>query len=199
MFWKYRKKDLVSVSGWAFSPRVLAGRQFLRGVSSVGRAFAWHAKGQRFESATLHHFLSRKWPLSSLKVVNAGRLVRFFSLMELVGKDLAIACARAAEDIQALDIQLLDVSEVSTITDYMVICSGNSMPHLKAVIREIEKAMAEAAGAKPHYTDGNADSRWVVLDYIDVMVHVMMEESRELYSLEKLWGDAIMIDWSESQ
>ncbi len=134
---------------------------------------------------------------------DAVRLVRIFSLhyslsMELVGKDLAIACARAAEDIQALDIQVLEVSEVSTITDFMVICSGNSLPHLRAVIREIDKAMLENANAKPRFTDGNADSRWVVLDYIDVMVHVMTEESRELYSLEKLWGDAVSVDWQDT-
>ena len=115
--------------------------------------------------------------------------------MELVGKDLAIACAKAAQDIQAEDIRVLDVSEVSTITDYIVVCSGNSMPHLRAVIREIEKNVREGSESSPHARDGNADSRWVVLDYIDVMVHVMSEESRELYSLEKLWGDSEDVEW----
>ena len=118
--------------------------------------------------------------------------------MELVGKDLAIACARAAEDIQAENIRVLDVSEVSTITDFIVVCSGNSMPHLRAVIREIEKNVRENSQSSPHATDGNADSRWVVLDYIDVMVHVMSEESRDQYQLEKLWGDAEDIEWQDA-
>lgn len=110
--------------------------------------------------------------------------------MEKTGKDLALACALAARDIRAEDVRVMDVRDVSTVTDFMVIASGNSMPHLRAVLREVDSEVAEKCGARPQFSEGKADSRWVVLDYIDVMVHVMLEESRELYSLEKLWGDA---------
>lgn len=110
--------------------------------------------------------------------------------MEKTGKDLALACGTAARDIRAEDVRIMDVRDVSTVTDFMVIASGNSMPHLRAVLREIDREVSETCGAKPQFTDGKADSRWVVLDYIDVMVHVMLEETRDLYSLEKLWGDA---------
>jgi len=113
----------------------------------------------------------------------------------VVGKELALACARAAYDVKAESIVLLDLRGVSSLTDYMVICSGMSMPHLKAVMRDVSNALIEKHHVKPTYFDGNIDTKWVVLDYVDVMVHVMHEEARELYGLEELWGDAKQIDW----
>jgi len=110
---------------------------------------------------------------------------------------LAKACAKAAYDIQAEDIKVIDLRGISTITDFLVICSGTSMPHLKAVMRDIEIDVAEHRKEKPHYSEGKADSRWVILDYIDVMVHVMHEEMRSLYNLEGLWGDGKEIDLSD--
>lgn len=106
------------------------------------------------------------------------------------GEELAIACAKAAEEIQAEDIRVFDLRGLSSITDYMIVCSGNSMPHLKAVIREIAKSLLGEHSVKPTYQDGNADAQWVVLDYVDVMVHVLTEDMRDIYGLEELWGDA---------
>ena len=115
--------------------------------------------------------------------------------MPVEGQDLAVACARAAEEILAEDIKILDLQGISSLTDFMVICSGNSMPHLKAILREVEAKVHGFTEAKPLYTEGRADSRWVVLDYVDVMVHIMHGEMRKLYALEDLWGDASMIQW----
>ena len=109
---------------------------------------------------------------------------------------MAIACAKAADDIQAEDIQVFDLRGLSSLTDYMIVCSGMSMPHLKAVLRDVSATLLEDHGVKPTYSDGNADAKWVVLDFVDVMVHVMHEEMRELYGLEELWGDAKLVDWS---
>ena len=106
------------------------------------------------------------------------------------GKELALACAKAAGEIQAEDIRVFDLRGLSTLTDFMVLCSGNSMPHLRAVLRDVRAHVEEWTGERPVNAEGNADSRWVVLDYIDVMVHVMHEEMREFYDLETLWGDA---------
>ncbi len=117
------------------------------------------------------------------------------SPMPVEGQDLAVACARAAEEILAEDIKILDLQGISSLTDFMVICSGNSMPHLKAILREVEAKVHGFTEAKPLYTEGRADSRWVVLDYVDVMVHIMHGEMRKLYALEDLWGDASMIQW----
>lgn len=114
------------------------------------------------------------------------------------GRELAIACAKAAEEIQAENIRVLDVKGLSTLTDYLVICTGNSMPHLKAVLRDIEKHLRERSGAEPLQTEGKSHSRWVVLDYVDVMIHVMLEDVREMYALEDLWGDAKEVAWHES-
>lgn len=111
------------------------------------------------------------------------------------GLELAIACARAADEIQAEDIRVWDLQGISTVTDFIVVCCGNSMPHLRAVMRDVEKDVFEWTGVRPVNAEGKADSRWVVLDYIDVMVHVMHGELRELYGLERLWGDAKEVAW----
>lgn len=118
--------------------------------------------------------------------------------MAMVGEDLAKACVKAAEEIQAENIRVWDMREVSNLTDFMIVCSGSSMPHLRAIIREVGGIVERAAGSRPAFTDGKADSRWVVLDYIDVMVHVMHEEMRDFYGLEELWSGAKELEWSES-
>jgi len=80
----------------------------------------------------------------------------------------------------------------------MIVCSGSSMPHLRAIIREVAGIVESEHGTKPVNSEGKADSRWVVLDYIDVMVHVMHEEMREFYGLEELWADAKELEWVET-
>jgi ribosome-associated protein len=117
---------------------------------------------------------------------------------ESKGMELAIACARAADEIQAEDVRILDLRGLSSLTDFMVVCSGSSMPHLKAISREVSKGVSERVGQLPSQTEGKAVTRWVVLDYFDVMVHVLHEEMRELYALEGLWGDAKEVAWSEA-
>ena len=111
------------------------------------------------------------------------------------GMRLAVAAACFAEDIKAEEIVLLDVSEVSSITDFFVICSGTSTPHLKAIAREVRAGMSEEHAVKPSMADGDHESQWVVLDYGIMMVHAFHPEKRDLYALEDLWGDAKKIDW----
>lgn len=117
--------------------------------------------------------------------------------MAIEGKELAIACARAAAEIQAEDIRVLDLTGLSTLTDFMVVCSGTSLPHLRAVMRDVEKSLIEQHDVRPVNAEGNADSRWVVLDYIDVMLHIMHQEMRDLYGLEHIWPNAKEVDWQE--
>ena len=111
---------------------------------------------------------------------------------------MAKACMKAAEDMQAENIRVWDMRGVSNLTDYMIVCSGSSIPHLRAVIREVAGIVEKESGAKPVNSEGKVDSRWVVLDYIDVMVHVMHEEMREFYGLEELWADAKQPEWSQA-
>ena len=115
--------------------------------------------------------------------------------MAIQGEELALACAKAADEIKAEHIRVWDMRGVSNLTDYMVVCSGSSMPQLRAVLREVTDRVAEEHGVKPNSSEGKADTRWVVLDYIDVMVHVMHQELRDFYGLEDLWKDAKEVSW----
>ena len=116
----------------------------------------------------------------------------------IAGQSLALACAKAADDIQAENIRVWDMREVSSITDYMIVCSGSSMPHLRAMLREIARVVHDEHGVRPVNKEGNPEARWVVLDFIDVMVHIMHTEMREYYGLETLWADAVEIDWQKA-
>lgn len=115
--------------------------------------------------------------------------------MAIQGEDLALACAKAADEIKAENIRVWDMRGISNLTDFMVVCSGSSMPQLRAVLRDVAGMVEEEYGVKPAMTEGKADTRWVVLDYIDVMVHVMHQELREYYELEDLWKDAKEVTW----
>ena len=115
----------------------------------------------------------------------------------LTGHDLALACAEAANELKAEDVRIFDLRGISTLTDFMVVCSGNSLPHLKAIVREVEGSVREKGSDPALHTEGKAASRWVVIDFIDVMVHVLDEEFREHYALESLWGDAKEVAWND--
>lgn len=115
--------------------------------------------------------------------------------MAIQGEELALACAKAADDIKADSIRVWDMRGVSNLTDFMVVCSGTSMPQLRAILRDVAQKVEEDHGVKPVNSEGKADTRWVVIDYIDVMVHVMHQELRDYYGLEDLWADAKEIDW----
>jgi ribosome-associated protein len=107
---------------------------------------------------------------------------------------IARSCAQAADNKKGEDILVLDLREISSVADFFVIISGQSEPHLKAIRNEIEdKLKKEGVSAKG--IDGFPQSQWVVMDYIDVLVHVFAKDQREFYALERLWGDAKRIDW----
>lgn len=94
-----------------------------------------------------------------------------------------------ADSKKATEITILDLRGLSTMADFFVICSATSEPHIKAIANEIELKLREK-GAKCHHLDGRPSSNWMVMDYADVIVHVMRENVRERYGLERLWGDA---------
>jgi ribosome-associated protein len=113
------------------------------------------------------------------------------------GREIAVTAARAAADKQAIDVAILDVSNLIVITDYFVICSGSSDRQVKTIVEEVEKAV-RGIGEKPVRREGETDSTWVLLDYIDVVVHVFAQEQREYYDLERLWRDAPRLAWNGS-
>jgi ribosome-associated protein len=105
-------------------------------------------------------------------------------------KKLALLCRDLAENRKAENIAVLDVRAVSSVTDYFVIASGTSEPHLRAITDEITDKLKAEYGLRPRAVDGTLQTAWVVLDFFDVIVHVMRADVRERYNLEGLWGDA---------
>ncbi len=103
---------------------------------------------------------------------------------------LAKLCREAALDKKADDVVLLDLRGISTVADYFLLCSGNSEPHLKAIADEITRRLRDDAGVRPNGRDGHPASRWVVMDYRDILIHIFHPEVRQRYALEQLWGDA---------
>jgi ribosome-associated protein len=108
----------------------------------------------------------------------------------MTGEEIAKLCAKYADDKKAEDIVILDVRGLSPITDYFVICTASSPPHLRAVQNEIDDQMIKEHDQRPRWRDRNFESLWLVLDYGDVMVHIFQQEKREFYGLERLWSDA---------
>jgi ribosome-associated protein len=105
-------------------------------------------------------------------------------------RKLALLCRELADNKKAEDILILDVRGLSSVTDYFVIASGSSEPHLRAIVDEVVDRLREDHDLRPNAIDGTFHTAWVVLDYFDVIVHVMRKDVREHYDLETLWGDA---------
>ncbi len=105
-------------------------------------------------------------------------------------KKLALLCRTLAENKKAENTVILDVRKLSSVTDYFVIASGGSEPHLRANVNEIVDKLREEHQVRPRRVEGGAGAAWQVLDFFDVIVHVMRTDAREKYNLESLWGDA---------
>jgi ribosome-associated protein len=105
-------------------------------------------------------------------------------------KKLALLCRELADNKKAENILVLDVRKLSSVTDYFVIASGTSQPHLRAIVEEIHSQLRDEHDLRPARTEGATTGSWVVLDFFDVIVHVMHAETRKHYDLEGLWGDA---------
>jgi ribosome-associated protein len=117
-------------------------------------------------------------------------------LLEPSGSEIAEIGARAALDIKANNIVTLDLRGLSSVTDFFVICSGNSDTHVEGIADNIQRKLAEN-NVKLWHREGDKRSPWVLLDYIDVIVHVFTEEARGFYDLERLWGDAPKTTYDE--
>jgi ribosome-associated protein len=108
-------------------------------------------------------------------------------------KKLALLCREFADNKKGENIVILDLRELSSVTDYFVIVSGTSEPHLRAIVDEVTDSLREEHDVRPRAVDGTLRTAWVVLDFFDVIMHVMRQDVRDRYDLETLWGDAPMI------
>lgn len=111
-------------------------------------------------------------------------------MLPMDSRKLALLCRELADNKKAEDLVILDVRELSSVTDYFVIVSGTSEPHLRAIADEIADKLREEHALRPHAIDGTFQTAWVVMDFFDVIVHVMRKDVRDRYDLETLWGDA---------
>ena len=109
------------------------------------------------------------------------------------GQALALACRKYADDKKAEGLLVLDVREVSTVTDYFVIATGNSEPHVRAIWTDIAGRLQKDHAVPSAKPEGRRN-QWVVLDYYDVIVHVMLQSVRDEYDLEGLWNDADVVE-----
>lgn len=109
-------------------------------------------------------------------------------------KEIALTAARAMDDKKGLDIRLLEVSEVTTLAEYFLICTGTSNTHVKTLCDAVEEAM-DAAGEPLLSREGHRGGTWVLLDFGSLVVHVFTNEARAFYDLERLWNDATPVNF----
>ena len=103
---------------------------------------------------------------------------------------LATTIAAHAADRKAIDIISLDLRQVAGYTDFFVICSGNTDRQTKAIHDAVHKGLKDEHGLLPRRVEGVSEARWILMDYLDVVVHVFTPEMRSFYRLEQLWGEA---------
>lgn len=106
---------------------------------------------------------------------------------------MALRAAQAADEKKADDVVVLDMGRLTVVTDYFVICSGQTLTQVRAIARAVEEAL-EAEGVRPRRKEG--DARWVLLDYGGTVVHIFHHAEREYYDLERLWADAPRVEWA---
>ena len=112
----------------------------------------------------------------------------------LDSKEIAITCAKIADEKKAQDIVILDVDKISAITDYFVICSAINERQLHAIADDMDKEMKKLSISKLGM-EGYREAKWVLIDYGDFIVHIFDKEIRSYYDLELLWGDAPKVTW----
>lgn len=112
--------------------------------------------------------------------------------------ELALAAAKTAAENGGTDLLVLDMSPHTAIFDYFVIATGTSRRQLHAMSEEIDHCLEDEMNDKRMNIDGYAESRWIVLDYGTVVIHLFEEEARENYALESLWADAKKVDLTET-
>jgi ribosome-associated protein len=112
------------------------------------------------------------------------------STIALTPERIAATVAELAADRKALDIVQLDVREMVSYADYFLICTGRSDRQARAIHDAIHLGMKSAYGLLPRRVEGLTESRWILLDYLDVVVHIFTPETRAYYRLEQLWGEA---------
>ena len=120
---------------------------------------------------------------------------------ELSSHKLACIIARVLDDKLGKNISILNISHVSSLADYFVIVTGDSTPHVKALMEEVKDRIKKLFNRMPVRVENDLKNRWNLLDYGDVVVHILHKEERETYAIEKFWNNAFSIpeeEWREN-
>ena len=105
---------------------------------------------------------------------------------ELISKIIS-----GVEDVKGIDVSLLDLRDIeNTVFSYFIVCSGSSNTHVNAIVRSVQKTVSKGLREKPFHTEGLENSEWVLIDYVNIVVHIFQKHIREYYNIEELWGDA---------
>ncbi|MES2486240.1 MAG: ribosome silencing factor [Bacteroidota bacterium] len=105
--------------------------------------------------------------------------------------DLLANIIKGIEEVKGNDIDILDLREIdNTVCDYFVICNGNSNTQVNAIVHSIQKIVSKELKDKPWHVEGTENGEWVLMDYVNIVVHVFQKHVREYYNIESLWGDA---------
>lgn len=113
------------------------------------------------------------------------------STKNISNDDLLANIIKGIEDVKGADIDILDLREIdNTVCDYFIICNGNSNTQVNAITNSIQKVVSKELKDKPWHVEGSENGEWVLMDYVNVVVHVFQKHIREYYNIEGLWGDA---------
>jgi ribosome-associated protein len=104
--------------------------------------------------------------------------------------ELALAAAARADDKKAQDIVVLDMRELVSYTDHLVVCTGQTPRQTKAIAEEIRRSLKEDLGLGPRRIEGEREGEWILMDYLDIVVHVFTPQARDFYRLDRLWREA---------
>lgn len=105
--------------------------------------------------------------------------------------ELIALILQGIEEVKGQDINLLDLREIeNTVCDYFIICNGTSNTHVNAIVGSIQKTVSKSIKDKPWHVEGEDNAEWILMDYVNVVVHVFQKHVREYYDIEGLWGDA---------
>ncbi|MDP5106270.1 ribosome silencing factor [uncultured Polaribacter sp.] len=105
--------------------------------------------------------------------------------------DLISVIIKGIDDVKGENILLLDLREIeNTVCDYFIICSGNSNTQVNAISGSVQKVVSKTLKDKPWHIEGQTNSEWILMDYVNVVVHVFQKHVRDFYDIESLWGDA---------
>lgn len=112
---------------------------------------------------------------------------------EIISTELAMTAIQGMQEKKAVDIRLLDLRKIkNAIADYFVICSGNSDTQVDAIQKSVDEVIHKKLGEHPWRSEGSQNREWILMDYVNVVVHVFQKQKREFYGLEELWGDAVI-------